>query len=42
MPQVSIIKKCISVEVNASFAEPAFSSDNAVGVALLALREYLK
>ena len=38
----SIVKERISHEIDASFAEPALSSDNAVGVALLALKEYLK
>jgi N6-L-threonylcarbamoyladenine synthase len=36
----SIIKKRLSEKLNASFAEPAFSCDNAVGTAYLAYREY--
>lgn len=38
----SIIKNMISERFGASFAEPRLSSDNAVGIAALALREYLK
>ncbi len=37
----SIIKKEILSEFDAYFAEPALSSDNAVGIAVLALREFL-
>lgn len=36
----SIIKNKISARFAASFAEPSLSSDNAVGVAMLALRAY--
>lgn len=38
----SIIKKRISGSLNASFATPDLSSDNAVGIALLALAEHNK
>ncbi len=38
----SIIKKMLSERFTAYFAEPALSSDNAVGVGVLALRAYKK
>ena len=38
----STIKKMISERIDALFAEPRLSADNAVGVAVLALRKYLK
>lgn len=38
----SIIKKMLSERFSAYFAEPALSSDNAVGVAALSLRAYKK
>ncbi len=37
----SIIKKRVSESFNAVFAEPAMSSDNAVGIAALALKAYI-
>ena len=36
----SIIKEFLKANCKASFAEPALSADNAVGVAALALRSY--
>lgn len=36
----SIIKKMLSEKYNVSFAEPALSADNAVGIAALTLRAY--
>ncbi len=36
------IKEYLSCRLNAFFAEPAFSADNAVGIAELARRQYLK
>jgi N6-L-threonylcarbamoyladenine synthase len=38
----SIIKKMISERVDALFAEPRLSADNAVGIAVLALKKYKK
>ena len=38
----SIIKKMISERFDTSFAEPAMSADNAVGIAALTLRSYLE
>jgi N6-L-threonylcarbamoyladenine synthase len=38
----SIIKGMLKKNFNASFAEPSLSSDNAVGIAALTVREYTK
>ena len=38
----SIIRARLSAKFNAYFAEPAMSADNAVGIAELARRAYLK
>ena len=37
----SLIKKKISEKYDAGFAEPSFSSDNAVGIALLARKRFI-
>ena len=37
---ISIIKRKISERLDAYFAEPALSADNAVGTAVLAMRRF--